>query len=63
MAYDRAIKLNPDDLDYYYKRSMTHYLMGNLQSARRDLNHVKSRGFDNVNPEFEKLLDPGSEGR
>ena len=62
-AYETAIDLNPDGLDYYYKRSMTHYLMGNLLYARRDLHHVQSRGFENVNPEFEKLLDPPREGR
>lgn len=61
-AYDRAIELDPDGLDYYYKRSMTHYLMGNLLYARRDLHHVQSRGFENVNSEFEKLLDPPREG-
>jgi tetratricopeptide (TPR) repeat protein len=61
-AYDTAIQLNPDDLDYYYKRSMTHYMMGSIQFARRDFNHAKSRGFNNINPAFEKLLAPGTDG-
>jgi len=55
-ALDRAIQLNPKELSYYYKRSVTYYAMGKREQARNDLNFVKSRGFTEINKEFEKML-------
>lgn len=55
-AYNVAIQLDPDKLDYYYKRAATYYEMGDVASARKDLNYLRSKGFKNIHPTFESLL-------
>jgi len=55
-AFNKAIQLAPDTLDYYYKRSQTYYEMGDIQQARNDLNHLKSKGFRGINPDFERKV-------
>ena len=58
-AFNRAIQMDPDKLDYYYKRSMTYYDMGDIQRARNDLNFLKSNGFEGIKPEYERMLNQG----
>ena len=58
-AFNRAIQLAPDNLDYYYKRSRTYYEMGKMQQARDDLNFLKSSGFKGINPDFERKVIQG----
>ena len=58
-AFNRAIQMDPDKLDYYYKRSMTYYEMGDIQRARNDLNFLKSNGFEGIKPEYERILNQG----
>jgi tetratricopeptide (TPR) repeat protein len=60
-AYNRAIEINPDNLDYYYKRSKTYYQMGDIQMARNDLSFLRSSGFKEINPEYERLINQGGE--
>ncbi len=55
-AFNRAIQLAPDKLDYYYKRSITYYEMGDIQRARNDLNFLKSKGFKGINPDYERMI-------
>ena len=59
-AFNKAIQLAPDALDYYYKRSRTYYEMGDIQRARNDLNFLKSRGFKNINPDYERMINQGN---
>jgi len=59
-AFNKAIQLAPDTLDYYYKRSRTYYEMGDIQRARNDLNFLKSRGFKNINPDYERMINQGN---
>jgi tetratricopeptide (TPR) repeat protein len=58
-AFNRAIQLAPDNLDYYYKRSRTYYEMGDVQGARNDLNFLKSKGFKGINPDYERMVIQG----
>ena len=58
-AFDRAIQLAPDALDYYYKRSKTYYEMGDMDRARNDLNFLKLKGFKGIDPEYERRVMPG----
>ena len=56
-AFNRAIQLAPENLDYYYKRSRTYYEMGDMQRARNDLIFLKSKGFKGINPDYERMLN------
>jgi tetratricopeptide (TPR) repeat protein len=59
-AFNRAIQINPDRLNYYYARLKTYYEMGEIERARNDLNFLKSKGFKNINPNFERMLNQGN---
>jgi tetratricopeptide (TPR) repeat protein len=58
-AYNRAIQINPSNTAYYYERLITYYEMGEIQKARKDLIFLKSKGFQNINPEYERMLNQG----
>jgi tetratricopeptide (TPR) repeat protein len=58
-AFNRAIQINPNKLDYYYDRSITFYEIGDIREARNDIKFLKSKGFKDINPDFEKRLDRG----
>ena len=55
-AFNRAIQLAPDNLDYYYKRSRTYYEMGNMEQARNDLKFLKSKGYKGITPDYERKV-------
>ena len=59
-AFNKAIQLAPDNLDYYYKRSRTYYEMGDMQQARNDLNYLKAKGFQGINPDYERKVIQGN---
>ena len=58
-AFNRAIQMDPGKLDYYYKRSITYYEMGDIQKARNDLNFLKLKGFKGINQDYERMIDQG----
>lgn len=55
-AFDKAIQMNPDRLFYYNNRLITYYEMGDIERARNELNYLKSKGFKEINPFYEKML-------
>lgn len=55
-AFNRAIQLAPNKLSNYYNRSITYFEMGNIEAARNDLYFLKSKGFEGINPEYERRL-------
>jgi tetratricopeptide (TPR) repeat protein len=55
-AFNRAIQLSPNMLSNYYNRSITYFEMGEIEAARNDLNFLKSKGFEEINPEYERKL-------
>jgi len=55
-AFDRALRIDPGNLEYHYKRAITYYEMGDLEQASKEVNQLKSRGFQGIHPEFENLL-------
>ncbi len=58
-AFNQAIQIKPDHLDYYYQRSISYYMMGNRQRAQEDLDFLKSKGFEGIHPDYENLIIRG----
>ena len=58
-AYSRAIQINPNNLAYYHGRLKTFYEMGNIQDARKDLNVLKTKGFKDISPDYERMINQG----
>ena len=58
-AFNRAIQMDPEKLEFYFKRSITYYAMGDIQKARDDLNFLKSRGYQGITPDFERMINQG----
>jgi tetratricopeptide (TPR) repeat protein len=55
-AFNRAIHMDPDKLFYYNNRLITYYKMGDLRHASDDLRFLKSKGFKDINPIYERIL-------
>lgn len=48
-SFEKALKINPDNIDVYASRGSTHYFMGNYQAAIDDFYIVvKARPYDAV---------------
>jgi tetratricopeptide (TPR) repeat protein len=58
-AFNKAIQLNPDKLLYYNSRLKTYYEMGDIERARNDLQFLKLKGFKDINPDYEKMINQG----
>jgi tetratricopeptide (TPR) repeat protein len=54
-AFNTAIQINPNNTAYYYERLITFYEMGNIEKARNDLDFLRSKGFKDINPEYEMI--------
>jgi tetratricopeptide (TPR) repeat protein len=58
-AFNKAIQIDPNNLVYYSARLKTFYDMGDIERARNDLNFLKSKGFKDINPEYQKRINQG----
>jgi Tfp pilus assembly protein PilF len=48
-AFNRAIHLDKQNLDFYYQRLKTFYEMGDIEMARTEMNFLKSKGYKSQN--------------
>ena len=58
-AFNRAIQIKPNNFFYYNARLKTYYEMGDIQRARDDLNFLKSKGFKDISPDYERMINQG----
>jgi tetratricopeptide (TPR) repeat protein len=56
-AFTKAIAMDPDNLNTYYLRMKTYFEMGNIEQARKELNFLQTKGFENIHPNYERVLE------
>ena len=55
-AINKAIQMEPGNMNFYFERMLTFFEMGEVQRARAELSFLKSKGLKNIPPKYEKLM-------
>ncbi len=61
-VYDRAIELNPGDTGAYYKRGISHHVLGQDELAIADFDHVVELDSRNTDGYFRRAVVRASRG-